>query len=155
GVSGSTKRGKPGMKREEELDDNTVEFGDESLSKQPCQCCRKQELDEVIKQKDLKKNWDDCYLTPDMLKTKVRPNIIYTFNGKPKLLLLRNVIGKKVYDETLDILGKVAFKKAKDTNRNSVKQLLGGEQLFGWYKGKPNDPITQATRDQFPLYRGL
>jgi hypothetical protein len=121
-----------------------------------CKCClKKQELTEVISQKDLTKNWDACFLTPDMMKAKVRPNIIYTFKGKPKLLLLRNAISKKVYDKTVAVLQGLDFKPAKGTNRNSVKQLLGGDLLFGWYRGRPNDPITAPTRDQYGSYRRL
>lgn len=128
-----------------------------------CECCTKtQELKEVKQwsQEKLAANWDHCFLTPDMMKKSLRPNVVYSHKGQPKFLLLRNCISNDVYKKSLRALmgepGKqepLKFNKAKDTDRDAVRQLAGGEALLGWFaKYSPNDRITKITRNHWPTY---
>jgi len=134
----------------------------DGISVEPCSCCAKrQELTQEKTRKEVRKDWHQSFLTPDLVKTRARPNVLYEFQGKPKLLLVRNAVSKKIYAKTLDVLERLdkqgSFKSAKDSGRGAVKQMLGGELLFGWFKGHtpPNDPITNITRDQWYGYVGL
>lgn len=134
--------------------------GDSSV--EPCSCCtERRKLAEEKTRRQLRKDWHKRFLTPEFLKTKVRPNVLYEFEGKPKLLLIRNAVSRKIYEKTLTVLEgldkKRAFTAAKASHRGAVKQVLGGELLFGWFKGHtpPNDPITNVTRDYWYDYVGL